>query len=218
MIGVMLGFASRNGVASVDNLTIKSWNTGTSSFDVVEHVDRFDIDGSNRSSVDPAQRSSKMRRNRPFLIFLFGTIVTAFSGSAAAHLHPAMGRFMQRDPIGYVDGTDLTEYVRSNPVSSSDSTGLILTCPNQPPAPNDLRWCRDWGNPFHPGQTCYREIVAFPQISGQHCCYNAQGQLMPPPTPDRVGPATGRDRNGYCRFDGARLVFHFLFDVLPALF
>jgi hypothetical protein len=41
-------------VASVDNLTIKSWNAGTSQFDVVEHVDTFDIDGSNRSSVDPA--------------------------------------------------------------------------------------------------------------------------------------------------------------------
>jgi RHS repeat-associated protein len=54
MIGGMLGFVSRNGVASVDDLTIRSWNAGTSQFDVVEHVDTFDVDGNGRSSVDPA--------------------------------------------------------------------------------------------------------------------------------------------------------------------
>jgi hypothetical protein len=54
MIGGMIGFASRVGVGSVDDVTVRSWNTSTSSFDVAEHVDTFDVDGSNRSSVDPA--------------------------------------------------------------------------------------------------------------------------------------------------------------------
>jgi RHS repeat-associated protein len=54
MIGGMIGFASRVGVGSVDDVTIRSWNAATSAFDVVEHVDAFDIDANNRSSVDPA--------------------------------------------------------------------------------------------------------------------------------------------------------------------
>jgi len=35
-----------------------------------------------------------------------------------------LGRFLQRDPVGYVGGASLLEYVDSNPINSSDPMGL----------------------------------------------------------------------------------------------
>jgi len=37
--------------------------------------------------------------------------------------HPTLGRWMQRDPIGYADGMSLYEYVRSDPIGSLDPWG-----------------------------------------------------------------------------------------------
>ena len=45
---------------------------------------------------------------------------------------PVLGRWLQRDPLGYVDGMNLYEYVSSNPMTFSDSLGLEI----------------DWWNPF----------------------------------------------------------------------
>jgi RHS repeat-associated protein len=44
--GGLLGFCA-NGYGYIDNLTIKSWNTATSAFDITEHVDEFTTNGSN---------------------------------------------------------------------------------------------------------------------------------------------------------------------------
>ncbi|MCY2950517.1 MAG: RHS repeat-associated core domain-containing protein [Planctomycetota bacterium] len=38
---------------------------------------------------------------------------------------PTLGRWMQQDPMGYVDGMSLYEYVRSEPVASLDPSGLL---------------------------------------------------------------------------------------------
>lgn len=46
-----------------------------------------------------------------------------FANSASAMLHPQQGRFMQRDPLGYMDGMGLYEYVRSRPLNWVDSSG-----------------------------------------------------------------------------------------------
>ena len=43
---------------------------------------------------------------------------------ARAHYDPNHGRWLQRDPAGYVDGGNLYEYARSRPPSLSDTTGL----------------------------------------------------------------------------------------------
>ena len=43
--GGQLGFVS-NGYLHIDDLTIKSWNTSSSAFDITEHVDDFTINGS----------------------------------------------------------------------------------------------------------------------------------------------------------------------------
>jgi len=47
----------------------------------------------------------------------------------ARHYHPALGRWMQRDPIGYADGANVYQYVRSNPVGRTDSRGTEATRP-----------------------------------------------------------------------------------------
>ncbi len=41
----------------------------------------------------------------------------------ARMLHPRLGRFLQRDPLGYVDGFSLYEYVRSSPIRFTDPRG-----------------------------------------------------------------------------------------------
>ncbi len=38
--------------------------------------------------------------------------------------HPLLGRWLQRDPLGYVDGISLYEYCRSRPASAADPLGL----------------------------------------------------------------------------------------------
>ena len=52
----------------------------------------------------------------------------------ARYLHPVLGRFLQRDPLGYVDGMSMYEYVRSGPVGRLDPTGRRFTneIPNPP--------------------------------------------------------------------------------------
>lgn len=43
--------------------------------------------------------------------------------AAEAVMHPQMGRFLQRDPLGYIDGQNTYQYVRSNPVRYVDFSG-----------------------------------------------------------------------------------------------
>jgi RHS repeat-associated protein len=43
----------------------------------------------------------------------------------ARMLHPILGRFIQRDPLGYVDGLSLYQYVGSAPLMGLDPTGRI---------------------------------------------------------------------------------------------
>ena len=44
--------------------------------------------------------------------------------SRARYYDPETGRFISRDPIGYVDGMNLYEYVKSSPMKAVDPTGL----------------------------------------------------------------------------------------------
>jgi RHS repeat-associated protein len=53
---------------------------------------------------------------------------------------PEEGRWLNRDPIGYVGGVNLYSYVRNNPVNASDEDGLTPHKPELPPSiivPND---------------------------------------------------------------------------------
>ena len=42
----------------------------------------------------------------------------------ARHYHPAFGRFMQRDPLGYYDDLNMYQYAQSNPINLVDPSGL----------------------------------------------------------------------------------------------
>jgi hypothetical protein len=55
------------------------------------------------------------------LAALAATVV--FTAEASAMYHPGMGRFMQRDPVGYVDGNNLHSYGGSNPLGGADPFG-----------------------------------------------------------------------------------------------
>ena len=61
---------------------------------------------------------------RPFHVTLvLVAMLWLFANSASATLHPQQGRFMQRDPLGYVDGSSLYEPLGSSPVSHVDAMG-----------------------------------------------------------------------------------------------
>jgi len=55
---------------------------------------------------------------------LYHDTATSLVHNRARALNPDLGRFMQRDPLGYVDGMSVYEYVRSTPVNWVDPFGL----------------------------------------------------------------------------------------------
>jgi len=68
---------------------------------------------------------------------------------------PQIGRFMQPDPMGYIDGLNLYRYASNNPVRSVDPFGLAQTIPWSPggagfPGPIlEVRpvCCKKWSKP-----------------------------------------------------------------------
>jgi len=57
-----------------------------------------------------------------------GLYVTLFR-----HYHPTLGRWLQRDPLGYVDGMSLYEYCMSAPMAETDLFGLCFVILVEPP-------------------------------------------------------------------------------------
>lgn len=59
--------------------------------------------------------------------------------------NPSLGRWMQRDPLGYIDGSNLYEYVGGNPVTSLDAYGLYdyVDCSTlTPPNCTSSKYCK----------------------------------------------------------------------------
>ncbi len=51
---------------------------------------------------------------------------TGLIHNRARTLHPRLGRFIQRDPLGYIDGMSMYQYVRSNSLKYLDSSGTSV--------------------------------------------------------------------------------------------
>ena len=74
-------------------------------------------------------------------------------------LDPALGRWTRRDPLGYVDGMSLYEYVGSMVVDSKDPTGrgIICCCTGKWTKTTTTRWmCTRLASD---GKTCYISCV-----------------------------------------------------------
>ncbi len=61
------------------------------------------------------------------------------------HYDPQLGRFLQPDPLGYVDGPNVYQYGLNSPVNFSDPMGL---CTGKPGEPEE---CVSWWPYFPPG-------------------------------------------------------------------
>ena len=57
---------------------------------------------------------------------------------------PTLGRWLERDPAGYVDGMGLYEYVRGGPIAAVDPWGLDDLEVGPPTKPSDFEWDEDF--------------------------------------------------------------------------
>jgi hypothetical protein len=71
-----------------------------------------------------------MRLHISVVIGVICLTTTLFVDSAVAHLQPSTGRFLQRDPLTYLDGANLYEYLRGNSQKFLDDSGEnLVNCP-----------------------------------------------------------------------------------------
>ena len=68
-----------------------------------------------------------MRGTRLLVLLTSIILLLVLVPDASAFYHPQAGRWIQRDPEGYVDGMSLYEYVQSGPLVFVDPKGLTVT-------------------------------------------------------------------------------------------
>ena len=93
--------------------------------------------------------STFRRTTVPFLLAA-ASLTCVLAAEARAVYHPRLGRFLQRDPIGYEDGMGLYEYVASDPTVGRDPTGQAMTEGsnlNDPGRTYDARWASQRAKP-----------------------------------------------------------------------
>ena len=106
------------------------------------------------------------------VIFMFvAAICILLSNISFGMYDPQPGRFMQRDPLGYIDGQNLYEYVLGNPVSYSDALGLFID-----PA---SRACAAYAS----GAIDYEMLVAIIGVEAARQCLVDAPPIPPIPTP-----------------------------------
>ena len=67
----------------------------------------------------------------------------------ARHYHPGIGRFLQRDPLGYFPDNNLYRYVNNNPVNWVDPFGFKAKNPYRAPGGSDPD-SPPWNRPYYP--------------------------------------------------------------------
>ena len=64
-----------------------------------------------------------MKPIKSFAVLGGVAVIAIFAADGSAYYHPRLGRFLQRDPGGYVDGMNLYEYVSGAPITWVDPSG-----------------------------------------------------------------------------------------------
>ena len=115
--------------------------------------------------------------------WLLMSVLFLFSpASVFAHLHPTLGRFVQRDPLEYVNLPNLYAYVRSGPLQTRDPSGRVFGCTGSTPRPTCATPGYCWGvclqnqSLFHPGEAGIVICTDDPQCK----CACVNESLFPP--------------------------------------
>jgi RHS repeat-associated protein len=96
-------------------------------------------------------------------------------------LHPGLGRFMQRDPLGYVDGVSLYQYEQSRPLVFTDPGGLGVFDP----------WTQEQTRCYVRNNCCVRSIPGWKDLNyvDFSSCVAGEARKHAPPLP--LGAAAG---------------------------
>lgn len=128
----VMTYRDTNADGTVDQ---KLYVTQDASFDVTATVDGATGSVVNRFVYTPyGQRtvltSTWTAGTTDFMLGHQGLMLDSESGlyyNRARYLHPTLGTFTTRDPLGYVDGMSVYQYERGNSVASLDPSGLAVT-------------------------------------------------------------------------------------------
>jgi RHS repeat-associated protein len=101
--------------------------------------------------------------------------------------HPKLGRFLQTDPIGMADGTNLYSYAGADPVNQKDPPGLCS---------NEITWYSDFAPAWQSGTTdnvwslnattnrfCFDDYILAADMFAPEYRYAGNGQAQAPTTP-----------------------------------
>ncbi|MBP7746439.1 MAG: RHS repeat-associated core domain-containing protein [Phycisphaerae bacterium] len=156
-------------------------------------VERYEYDPYGRTYIendDSTVRRAVSKYGNPFAwtgqrydagVKLYGFFARAYS--------PELGRWLQRDPLGFVDGVNLYEYVRSMPTRLTDPLGLAAGygCAI-PPTTSPLDGGDDGGPPDEDGPTA----EPCPSEDGESKDDNKpdKEETKDPPEPDKTPELT----------------------------
>ncbi len=88
----------------------------------------------------------------------------------ARYYRPDLGRFISKDPLGMIDGTNMFVYVNNNPASRVDRLGLFGEIEVQPV---------ELGGPLNPGPDPYGTPIPRGKPNGPPDYWPVNGNLLP---------------------------------------
>jgi RHS repeat-associated protein len=93
--------------------------------DVLDYLDALDINGGLSTQGWSILSNPKWNNRKGYAGYECDTVLAGTKWHVRHRvLESELGRWMRRDPLGYVDGAHLVSYVRTNPMSLSDPMGL----------------------------------------------------------------------------------------------